>query len=132
MKLHEVSPQLEVGQFWAHLSPLALCKLREIDKSDSNSIIGATVVFDAWFLEGTKRIGFIAPLGPDFRYLWVREYVDLDYFNFRPNPGDAVIDRMTGKIWFIGPSDQQDAICILSDELAPPPRIAERLQGSGV
>lgn len=66
-----------------------------------------------------------------YRFLWHRGSLPKDYFGIKVNPGDVLMDQGTGVLYFVGPSEKQDEVVILSDETGSDPHRHKNSNRSG-
>lgn len=110
MRIHEVTPYPEKGQWWAHKVPLLLYQVEWP---------GDLITFKEWHpLEGIRDASFVGPLNSDeWAYLWFSGEIGLNLLKeLEPvRVGDAY---MVGpdQIFFVGGVNRLNAtVVVLSD-----------------
>jgi hypothetical protein len=103
----DVTPVLEVGQFWARMNPLALMQCTDDGE-------GLSATFHVW-TAGTQTEVF-RWAASHVRYLWCDILISPSVFlGHTPNPGDVWICGHTNQLFFIGPCCSRAWIQVLAD-----------------
>ena len=102
LRIHDVQPSPETGQFWAFLNPLRLARVL---------FPGEVTTFELWGPLSKDEGAWLLPFDRDqARFLWSDETAPNDQ---KYRVGDVVMVEMS--LWFAGPRTNDREVQVLAD-----------------